>query len=643
DIISSLNLEKEGYALVGFNSKADGTGEIVSIEGELVGNRSSSYYDKESDSLILYAVYKKIVNNTYVLLNDDDLDVVDYQNFIDNFEFNLNLSSYTNAQQQTISYHYDESGIEVVYDATKDAVNIKNLIDGATFTLPLLVRENYNLEKYIINEKDHNKGADYALNINDFELSGDANINISAIWAGLPYALRFYPVYPSAEKQTDDMIPVSLTYGSQVYMISTQSQEDDVTVVSTYLCNAVNSTPISGSSFTIRLRGYAFTGWNKAELVGVEPSQNLVVSNEKVQNQTPFIVNSEFNSVAANWLVNLYDVTYYLNGGTYDGSTDVQIIRDVPFGSTITLIGEDALTREDFYFDGWSKTSGQDQNVDYSYNGEEIVIEKDLQLYAVWAQKYYINLYADVTRATSARVTVDRDGTYDLLGTEIAGYTFTKYNTTTLGDGTEYVIGTNLVYGLEENTNLYAMWFNVSFANGNNANYGVIGDDPESFSITYGASFVLPTNPYVCAPYYKFNNWSYESKTGLDFFTADEETTTFTMNQTNVGKDIEFVAGWIYKNVKLNVYTNQNKTKLHYSKIVDVNRFEVETLYQANAQFPSIENKEIDYFTDGNIAFFTVADGDSSKVEISIPKPAQGMTFDAGSDAYIYNVYPMWK
>ena len=643
DIISSLNLEKEGYALVGFNSKADGTGEIVNIEGELVGNRSSSYYDKESDSLILYAVYKKIVNNTYVLLNDDDLDVVDYQNFIDNFEFNLNLSSYTNAQQQTISYHYDESGIEVVYDATKDAVNIKNLIEGATFTLPLLVRENYNLEKYIINEKDHNKGADYALNINDFELSGDANINISAIWAGLPYALRFYPVYPSAEKQTDDMIPVSLTYGSQVYMISTQSQEDDVTVVSTYLCNAVNSTPISGSSFTIRLRGYAFTGWNKAELVGVEPSQNLVVSNEKVQNQTPFIVNSEFNSVAANWLVNLYDVTYYLNGGTYDGSTDVQIIRDVPFGSTITLIGEDALTREDFYFDGWSKTSGQDQNVDYSYNGEEIVIEKDLQLYAVWAQKYYINLYADVTRATSARVTVDRDGTYDLLGTEIAGYTFTKYNTTTLGDGTEYVIGTNLVYGLEENTNLYAMWFNVSFANGNNANYGVIGDDPESFSITYGASFVLPTNPYVCAPYYKFNNWSYESKTGLDFFTADEETTTFTMNQTNVGKDIEFVAGWIYKNVKLNVYTNQNKTKLHYSKIVDVNRFEVETLYQANAQFPSIENKEIDYFTDGNIAFFTVADGDSSKVEISIPKPAQGMTFDAGSDAYIYNVYPMWK
>ncbi|MBQ3213584.1 MAG: InlB B-repeat-containing protein, partial [Clostridia bacterium] len=178
EIISSLNLEKEGYALVGFNSKADGTGEIVSIEGELVGNRSSSYYDKESDSLILYAVYKKIVDNTYVCLNDDDLDVVVYADFIDNFEFNLNLSSYTNDQGTTISYYYDESNIEIEYNSTKDAVNIKNLIEGASFVLPSLVRSNYNLEKYIINEKDYQRETSYVLNIADFDLSGDANIYI---------------------------------------------------------------------------------------------------------------------------------------------------------------------------------------------------------------------------------------------------------------------------------------------------------------------------------------------------------------------------------------------------------------------------------------------------------------------------------
>ena len=644
EIISTLNLEKEGYALVGFNSKADGTGEIVSIEGELVGNRSSSYYDKESDSLILYAVYKKIVDNTYILLNDDDLDVVDYASFVSDFEFNLNLSSYTNPQGATISYYYDESEIEVSYDATKDAVNIKNLIEGASFVLPSLVRSNYNLEKYIINEKDYQKETAYVLNVNDFDLSGDANINISPVWKGVDYALKFYPVYPNAENITEEFTPVILSYGSQVYMIYTQSQEDDYTVVSTYLCNAANSTPISGSSFTIRLRGHSFSGWNQAELVEENDSQNLVVSDNKVQNQTPFVVNSQFNSVAAKWLVNLYDVTYYLNGGTYDGSTDVQVIEDVPFGSTITLIAEDALTREDYWFEGWSlKSSGQNQTVDYSYDGEEIVVEKDIQLYAVWAQKYYINLYADVTRETSARITVDRDNTYDLSGSEISGFTFEKFNTTTLGDGTEYVTGANLVYELEENLNLYAMWFDVSFADGNDNNYGVTGTNPDSFAVTYGASFTLPTNPYTCYPYYKFNNWNYGSSIGLDFFTANEEVTSFAMAQENIGKDIEFVANWLYKNIKLNVYTNQNKTKLHYSKIVDVNKYEVETLYQANAQFPSIENKEIDYFTDGQTAFFTVADANGNKVEISIPKPAEGMTFDSGSDAYIYNIYPMWK
>ncbi|MBQ3213549.1 MAG: InlB B-repeat-containing protein, partial [Clostridia bacterium] len=460
----------------------------------------------------------------------------------------------------------------------------------------------------------------------------------------MDYALKFYPVYPNAENQTSDFTPIILSYGAQVYMIYTQSQEDDYTVVSTYLCNAVNSTPIAGSNFTIRLRGHSFSGWNRADLVEENGSQNLIVSDEKIQNQTPFTVNSQFNSVAAKWLVNLYDVTYYLNGGVYDGSSDVRVIEDVPFGSTITLISDQALTREDFWFEGWSlKSSGQNQTIDFSYNGEEVVVEKDIQLYAVWSQKYYINLYADITRETSARITVDRDGTYDLTGAEISGFTFTKFNTTTLGDGTEYVVGTNLIYGLEENTNLYAMWFNVSFADGNDNNYGVTGTTPNSFSVTYGASFTLPANPYTCYPYYKFNNWNYGSEIGLDFFTANEESTSFAMTQANVNKDIQFVADWLYKNIKLNVYTNQNKTKLHYSKIIDVNKYEVETLYQANAQFPSIENKEIDYFTDGTTAFFTVADVSGNKVEISIPKPQEGMTFDSSSDAYIYNIYPMWK
>ncbi|MBR1984452.1 MAG: InlB B-repeat-containing protein, partial [Clostridia bacterium] len=630
EIITSLNLDREGYALIGFNSKADGTGEIVKLEDTLVGNRTASYYDKESDSLILYAVYKKIVDNIYIYFNDDTLDSVDYTTFVDEFDFDLNFYSYEGENDSVVTYDYDTTAVTIDYDISINGLKISNLIEGASFVLPSLPRSNYSLDKYIgVDSKEFNPEREFVLSSDLFTI-GTSDISLQATWRGQTYALKFY-------KDVDDRAyqPVAVSYGSSVYIISTSSIIDETTTkVVTALYNSENNTLVSGSTFETRITGYSFLGWYG----DVEDEET------KFQNQTPFIVNSQLNEIFANWVINTYDITYYFNGGTYNGSTDVFVDRDIEYNTELELIGEGLVTRDGYYFEGWSLTqnNGETQNVDYAYTDLEYTITNDVQLYAVWTQKYFVNLYLDADKSKAAQVTVSRDNKFIIAGTEIAGYTFSRFNTLALGSGDEYLAGADVkTFTLEEDLNLYAMWFEVNFVDGNDGNlYGTSGDAPESFFVTYGTTFGLPENTFTSSKFFKFNNWNYdEDNKAINYFEVTEEMSGFAKTAANVGKTLMFKANWIYKNVKVNVYSNANKTTLTYSILVDVNAKETLTLASENNQFPLRADHQVDYFADGEVAYYVNAE----KANISVPKPSDDLTYDSANDVFVYNIYAMWK
>ncbi|MBR6061463.1 MAG: InlB B-repeat-containing protein, partial [Spirochaetales bacterium] len=153
---------------------------------------------------------------------------------------------------------------------------------------------------------------------------------------------------------------------------------------------------------------------------------------------------------------NTYTVTFDPNGG--DGRTFSQSFR----GGRMQ-----PLMRCSFKRTGWTFSGGWAVEPDGEKvyrNNEQVILTKDLTLYAVWtAHKYTIKFDANGGAGDMEDLSMTYDVTKHLSPNEFtrAGYGFTGWNTASDGSGTSYANGagiSNLTATDNDVVTLYAQW-----------------------------------------------------------------------------------------------------------------------------------------------------------------------------------------
>ena len=626
-----FNLQKDGYALVGFNAKADGTGEIVELDGSIVGKRNVSYYDSATDRLVLYAVYKKVVDQVVFEIADSILDPATYGDYVtDSFEYDLNFTEWQNEKEEVLTYYYDTNLITVEYDQTSNAIIIYNLIEGAEINLPQLSRDNYSIFYYKLNGRNVLMTSTYVCSSADFVVD-TSNIVFTPNWVGVQYEFK---IYEDDTKTTYKR--VYFNYGDEIYFLTDSVLEGITTKLIIKFYNAASGVEIMGANCTINKVGNSFIGCFNDDAQQIEAGVD-----------SAFVVNSEFNQVYCDWEPSTYSVTYYLNGGLYNGSADAYIDSGYEYNSVATLLTESDVERDGYWFKGWA-LNVEDSNSEIVTDQVEIVIEGNVEVYAVWYGKKYVELFDDKNKTQSVLVEVSKDNKFSLTGEEFAGTKFSKYNTSAYGDGEMFVCSESpFEFTADENLEMYAMWLNVEFDKNDDLNTYAVGTAPETFSVTYGAVFELPEGEFVCFDYYSFGGWKYDGQENINSFAITSEN-GFEKNQDLIDTSIVFEAIWNYKNVRINVYENSNKKTLTYSEVVDVNNKEFIELSSGLNQIPSRIEGKVDYLTDGEIAYIVDNSGLHGVAQIEIKKPSSEIlnkglyTYDAAKGEFIYSVYAVW-
>ncbi len=141
-------------------------------------------------------------------------------------------------------------------------------------------------------------------------------------------------------------------------------------------------------------------------------------------------------------------ITYLSNGGTGDAHTEYY-----KKGEKITLKSS-LFSREGCYLYSWN-TSEDESGTTYNLS-EEIVLNEDLTLYAIWKESSVVQYYSDgalVEKQSFAGNTVTLKRGDDLIK---EGYEFYSWNTKENGDGISYEQGSEI--SVEKGLVLYAQW-----------------------------------------------------------------------------------------------------------------------------------------------------------------------------------------
>jgi uncharacterized repeat protein (TIGR02543 family) len=291
------------------------------------------------------------------------------------------------------------------------------------------------------------------------------------------------------------------------YTITYNANGGSGTVPASQTVNEGSSVMVPDQEYLYR-SGYDFIGWNTSSS-GNGNSYNPGSYLEMYGNITLY----------AQWMENTstqYTVTYNANGG----SGTVPASQTVNAGSSVTVAGQGSLTRSGYTFTGWNTSSSGNGN---SYNpGSYLTVYEDTILYAQWAEnvaQYTVTYNANGGSGTvPASQTVNNGSSVIVAGQGSltrSGYTFTGWNTSTYGSGTDYNAGSSLT--VYENTTLYAQWAE------NVAQYtviitssipgGSISADPTSGPA--GTSVTLsntPANGYTFR-YYTVDGWAIQGDT----------------------------------------------------------------------------------------------------------------------------------
>ena len=597
------SIEKDGYTLVGFNSSPDLKDEnAVSFYEEINGSVNSPYFDPKYGCIVLYAVYKKDVNDFKININDDDLDAtnVDKTQLESLLNINLNLIE---------KYSYDKP-ITISYDESQNVISISNLIEGASLSLPNFERENYTLNFYNLLGRVIEVSSTYFVSLQDLDTS--SNITFNAIWQGVSYNLtinNFLEDTNSGYGEKLESEVLSIEYGTELYLkynfVDNGSLKNSTTL-SFDIYNASNSQMINTRTYTLEKVGFDFIKW----IDGGENDFSSSTTSGYVTSKV-FSVNKEFNEISAVWDKKEYTLTYKFSGGLYDNDGDgsftenIYVINNIEYQTNIDILSEDSVYYYAHYLEGWSLTESENPEIVYDYLDASFVLGNDTTLYAVWSEAKIITLYFDALKDDVIEVIASRDGKYTLTGQEfqvidgLESYLFDSFNEFYDGSGLTYEIGVE--YDALTSKELYAMWYMVDFADGDSQGiYGVeSGDKPDSFYVARNAVVTLPQNSWTPSIYYIFDGWEYKDVVYDDKFIFDE--TCGVDASLSVGQTIFFDAHWKMKDVMVELYLGDNTQTDKITGYSVNNEFVVS---RANSTYPTKVGYEVDYVYDKDNAYY---------------------------------------
>ncbi len=230
-------------------------------------------------------------------------------------------------------------------------------------------------------------------------------------------------------------------------------------------------------------RGHTFAGWNTREDGGGDayhPQQEFTVPDRDVV-------------FYAQWEVNWYLVTYHDMGAT---SGDVPEPREAPYGSELAVSGAGSLEKRGHTFAGWN-TREDLQGETFSPGDILILDDADADLYAVWEVLQFTISFAaseDVAGDPPDAFTADYGSSVQVPGQgdmNLTGHNFIGWNTQEDGSGDSYAPDDELLVP-DDSLTLYAQWdvirINVSYMGGGHT----AGPVPEPVTAVYGELIEVP-------------------------------------------------------------------------------------------------------------------------------------------------------
>ena len=631
---SLLDREKDGYALVGLKTQ-DGTILEDGLNTLLIGGENSIGYDAKENAIVIYAYYKRLVKQTTIGLVDVGLDsdmasVVDLEVLKSAFEFNFDAL-------EKDGFSYDTDKIGVSFDSSLRQIVITNLVEGVKFKLPTkdeILRERYNLVGFRYAGEVKEAGSE--IEIASGNISGTNTVAIVSVWQGKQTEVKIGKMY-SEDIQDWVYASIQVEYGTKLSMIQSTSKSGAETTISV---GFYSNGQLVADKIEQSRKGYDFIGWEDEQ--GTEYSEN------ELQNLT---INSNFRGLFAKWQSYTYNITFILSGGNIDGNENPVSI-DVEFNDEISL--QRGQVKEGYSFDEWLCDG-------VSYKQDKITASSDMVFVAQWSKLKSVTLYVDATKnlQKSAKIYAEKDGNITINGSELssvlAGSSFEYFNTSPDGSGISVKadsspqIFANL-FGAQEDVDLFAMWFNLSFDNGNvkgSEIYGVEGSSPAQRWIAYGANIVLPTkdeiNMYSSKLVYQFDGWRVSVNGGaeskLETFVAGQD---LEFSQNNIGKTISAVADWRLKDVKIRVLDSNDSQTFESTVAYDETNRKVSI-----TTLPKKDSHELDYLYNERDGYAYFAVDDEFVVDVPQLQENYSAYFDIiGSGAkseFVYVLKPTFK
>lgn len=294
----------------------------------------------------------------------------------------------------------------------------------------------------------------------------NSDTTLFALWASVPT----YTVTFSGNGHTSGSTPAAVTSSNATINLS------------------ANTGVLSKTNFT-------FNGWNtQADGLGTHYDAGAVFAL------------SASTTLYAEWLGNLYSVTYNANGATSGSVPSASSGRN----SIATSINSGGLTKNGFVFDGWN-TSGDGTGTDIAA-GSSFAPTSNTTLFAKWSvlQTYTVTFSANGATSGSAPVAISGILTTTLLpgntgAMALASRVFGGWNTLANGTGTNFVAGST--YTAAANITLFATW-TVNYSIAYDGNGATSGNAPATQTGLAGAATVASNSGSLTKSGFSFGGWN---------------------------------------------------------------------------------------------------------------------------------------
>lgn len=283
--------------------------------------------------------------------------------------------------------------------------------------------------------------------------------------------------------------------------------------------------------------GYTFLGWS------------LTADGETVYYDQASVTVENHITLYAVWQdssLSVNSITFSANSGT-----GADIVNNVADGDTYTIPSCN-FHKEGFIFKGWSESA--DGQALY-FAGDNIVITKDMVLYAVWEQEsgtyiYSVKVLSNGGTGSPIITEIENGGLYKLPECNFSntGYKFTGWSESMNGSTNIYQAGESVV--ISKDTIFYAIWvkdetvttYKVTINSNNGSSETIISE------VLKGGRYSLPANNFSY-PGYIFLGWSLSANGNADYQPGQT---------VIIEHDIEFYAVWQYGTETYTVTLNPN-------------------------------------------------------------------------------------